>query len=1322
MHYGNNYCSCNSCNSKTSSSIIYCGVTDTCVNVLNSSNLTQVIKAIIAFIKTLTVEITSDSLSVEVTNDDCGKVYAIELVPSTDEGNILTLGTDGLPYVPESEGGGTSLRFGKTGEDTSDTVNRGFSTSANFTIQNISGDLSNTWQRQPGQQSLNVLDLSLFSALTETHSPTIWSNSISGLNGTYTASIGTDGSYLRVSEMVDQAFIGIDPLGGPLNVKLATPDFIRFLTSEPSDTPYNQTTDDLTDKEVLVQDTVTGNVYRYTGEFGGGAEEFQLFTQNTPSIILSGSGNADDPLIATSTDQPPVNGLVYGGIVTWVEDYTYEITEAGYYIGGQFYVSPARLVATANPVVLNPADPADDRIDVFYVDDTPGTGVLEGTPSSTPDKPIVDPDTQIELSFALVSAATTEPVGFSQAQIYLNNVGEPTEWDAVQVSASINPDSVSSPLEGTKSIEGTNTANLDSVRFVNDAPITVGATYSVLTLKIRPKITGGNVNQKRLQFRWWLAAAPVGASVNVSHGQYGMDFTSATIQTLSIPLADFGILPTDNIDTLRITRAGNQQFGFWLDDIELQGVPVVLPGGGIETFLELLDTPDSYTGEAGKVVIVNGAENALEFVDFPASGISLGNYTDLYPNLTTIFVDAPLEIYDNGDGTAGIYYTPQLLRFGKTGEDVSDTVNRAFNQTTGNFLHTCGILASQDKAHYLLDSTRFQARAFLSGPNRSSHFQLNGDFTELYLSDSSTGQQAGLRTYIESSTTNVQLASDNFIKFTTGTFGEGVNNPIAYELTTADLTGMEPLVLDTANGVLYRYTGSLGGAPAWLLAGNTGTNPATDFVGTTDPQPLNFRVNDTPAGFISETNVGFGIEPLDSLTTGFDNVGIGNYAGYYMTSGNYNTLLGVDSGQSIVGGSYNSFLGKFSGFHNTDGNYNTGNGAYSLISNRTGEYNTGVGYTALAGDAPTYTPANGSGNTAVGAGSIITGSSGSFNTGIGRSSMGAAGIVTGSGNTTIGAESEINSLALNNATAIGYQSRVDADNSLVLGSVVGVNGATNTVNVGIGVNTPTSNLHIVNNQIASGSISKITSTSTLSNTGGYAGLDINLSGANVNGSQTIHGINSSVTNTGSFASNRGVYGTASGSSFVNVGVYGSGSGGFGYGVEGSGSYAGVFGTGSVAGVQGNSTNIGVLGSGTGSGIGLRGDSVNQTTIQAIRTPASTNTVLSVIEVVRGSSATAANGIGASIIFGSQDDGNAAFTSNEIISKTTDVTGAARKTELSFTGVHNNVTNTLLSISGAGIFTLTQGLADHVDDVAAAGGGIPVNGLYRTGSAVKIRVS
>jgi hypothetical protein len=47
--------------------------------------------------------------------------------------------------------------------------------------------------------------------------------------------------------------------------------------------------------------------------------------------------------------------------------------------------------------------------------------------------------------------------------------------------------------------------------------------------------------------------------------------------------------------------------------------------------------------------------------------------------------------------------------------------------------------------------------------------------------------------------------------------------------------------------------------PAWLLTGNAGTNPATNFLGTTDAQPLVIRTNNTEQMRVTETgNVGIG--------------------------------------------------------------------------------------------------------------------------------------------------------------------------------------------------------------------------------------------------------------------------------------------------------------------------------------------------------------------------------------------------------------------------------------------------------------------------------
>lgn len=128
-----------------------------------------------------------------------------------------------------------------------------------------------------------------------------------------------------------------------------------------------------------------------------------------------------------------------------------------------------------------------------------------------------------------------------------------------------------------------------------------------------------------------------------------------------------------------------------------------------------------------------------------------------------------------------------------------------------------------------------------------------------------------------------------------------------------------------------------------------------------------------------------------------------------------------------------------------------------------------------------------------------------------------------------------------------------------------------------------------------------------------------------------------------------------------------------------------------------------------------------------------NTVIAIIDdtlgtipaftIDRQTADTLIDGIGASFDFDIlTSDDPLALTANQLISKWTTVNTATRSSELSFTGVDSAATNILLQISGSGLFTLPLGLQDFANDAAAAGGGIPVNGIYRNGSAMQIRVS
>src|SRR6516162_8516497 len=65
-------------------------------------------------------------------------------------------------------------------------------------------------------------------------------------------------------------------------------------------------------------------------------------------------------------------------------------------------------------------------------------------------------------------------------------------------------------------------------------------------------------------------------------------------------------------------------------------------------------------------------------------------------------------------------------------------------------------------------------------------------------------------------------------------------------------TGLLIFQTDVVPGFYY-YSGSGWinlslASSVWSLSGNSGTNPSNDFIGTTDNNPLNFRINNMYAG------------------------------------------------------------------------------------------------------------------------------------------------------------------------------------------------------------------------------------------------------------------------------------------------------------------------------------------------------------------------------------------------------------------------------------------------------------------------------------------
>jgi trimeric autotransporter adhesin len=255
------------------------------------------------------------------------------------------------------------------------------------------------------------------------------------------------------------------------------------------------------------------------------------------------------------------------------------------------------------------------------------------------------------------------------------------------------------------------------------------------------------------------------------------------------------------------------------------------------------------------------------------------------------------------------------------------------------------------------------------------------------------------------------------------------------------------LVYDTEVNGLFHYNGSAwvnlaagGGGAGWGLTGNSGTNSANNFLGTTDMQPFNLRVNNRRFGYFDLNRNIFlgdsaGARNLPSGNRGIANIAIGSASLFKNLHGSemiaigdsalHNTFGKIEPG--LPGGKGNLAVGYKSLYANTEGASNLGLGAYSLLNNTSGNYNTAIGGGSLRGNTI------GDNNVAIGLVAMAGNISGRENTAVGRSALhetlngnrntvlGYSALFQGQGsdNIAIGAYASIYSLSANSTIAIG---------------------------------------------------------------------------------------------------------------------------------------------------------------------------------------------------------------------------------------------------------------------------------------------------------------
>ena len=163
----------------------------------------------------------------------------------------------------------------------------------------------------------------------------------------------------------------------------------------------------------------------------------------------------------------------------------------------------------------------------------------------------------------------------------------------------------------------------------------------------------------------------------------------------------------------------------------------------------------------------------------------------------------------------------------------------------------------------------------------------------------------------------------------------------------------------------WNQTGVWTGGDYWALAGNAGTTPGSHFLGTTDNQPLEVRVNGSRALLIQSNGSNYGPNLIggysgNSVSAGLvgATIGGGGASGYENSvTGGYGTVGGgtfntASGGNATVGGGYQNAASG--GYSTVGGGYgNTASGAYATLpggalNTASGQYSFAAGQRAKA--------------------------------------------------------------------------------------------------------------------------------------------------------------------------------------------------------------------------------------------------------------------------------------------------------------------------------------------------------------------------------------
>ena len=693
-----------------------------------------------------------------------------------------------------------------------------------------------------------------------------------------------------------------------------------------------------------------------------------------------------------------VNGnRLIDGSVSYVSGLTFSISPLNYIIDGTIYN-----ITPPTQVILNSGDTTYDRIDVIYADISGNTGVLEGTPSTNPEKPIVNSNTQVEVTFVSVPS-NSSTASITTGLIYNENVGQPIEWNFLKFgnqSFRISGDSTAQSYSGTKSISvsglTTSGGNYSNGFILSATTPTDTNQFATLQFAIRNMSVNSTLTYVLIQFLgqtgsvlstnnvWIYGGGATGNNIPYNSSQ------TSSWQLISIPLWRF-LLSNTNVYGIKFSYLVNASIParHYFDKIEfVSGTSssppsnswTTIKGDAVTTItapnpnatLTISGGTNISSSILGTSTVVLNLDNNISLNGVTANTVSATTYQNLPTDIRLTggtYSAGTITFINNTGGTFNV----TGLTTGSTSSVSGDYLPLSGGTVTGNTIFNSGLTATTISAttyqNLPISGTHNYLSKFSSGSTILVDSQLRDNGSTVGLG---IAPNVNAKLYVVTSSETYSLAGQNQATNGIGVFGQA--------LALGNTTG----VIGLANGTATSNVGVYGQAneattniglrgyafngtnnySAQLQDGTEGIGKVLTSVtsdGKANWQTMSLGIYGTGLTYNTGT---FSLD-LDGPNGVLDTVNLSSLASdVVVTGGTYDINTGTATFTNVTGGTFNvtGFLVGYTDLYVSGGTYsngtitftNTSGGTFQVTGLTTGSTTTISGdYLPLSGGTVT---------------------------------------------------------------------------------------------------------------------------------------------------------------------------------------------------------------------------------------------------------------------------------------------------------------------------------------------------------------------------------